>query len=90
MSQSLGRCEALSLTIADVGFGRLHIGRQAPPPTPLAEMLTMPSPQPVAPFILQKLLDDTLGFAVFAFSEMVITNSSFAIDEVKRAASIGC
>ena len=73
-----------SLTVSDIGFGRsfiLEIGRCLDSIGGHADKSGIHGG---GSFFFQKLLDDSLKLAIFALTEMVIANPSFAIYEILR------
>src|ERR1700730_7442070 len=81
MSQSLARNETLGELVAGVGLGRLHIparGRLSS----CSGYESRATVQVACSVFTQEFLDDALGLLIFAFAEVVITDSPSPIDEV--------
>ena len=73
----------LGATIADIGLGRLDISARRRC-DPISSYAIRDPGQNGGPVFFQKFLDDPLGLGIFAFAEVVITDSSFRIDEIIR------
>lgn len=69
------------MTVADVGFGRLHI-LAGGCFDPVGGNSNQAPVHAVGAVFFQKFLYGALRLAIFAFPEVVITNSSIPIDEV--------
>src|SRR5215813_5132459 len=79
--QSLAGSKALGLTIANIRLGRLHIlaRRRLGPSSGYPNRVTV---QAGCSVFTQEFLDHALGLLIFAFAEVVITDSPSPIDEV--------
>src|SRR5580658_282070 len=78
-----GRCETLSLTVADVRFGGSLISARCGLHS-VSRYADRAPIQASGSVFLEKFLDDALTLGVFALTEVVIANSSLPIDKVLR------
>jgi len=91
LSESFWGCETFAATIADVGLGRSFVsaGRCLNSVRGYANDAPI---QTCGSVLLQKFLDDALGLAIFTLPEVVISYSSFPIDELvcRPVFVVGC